>query len=194
MSQHGSAAGNCEASNRDEALSNLEESFRMSKEQLTAKQHEVATLQAQLVAAKEREAAVQQELESATGGWDEDKIEYEASSAALKAKVLRLQKQRRSSLQGIVTPDHQTISSEVLNTGELHIVHNDNEGYVQDAATKEDETKYEYLRNVVVAYMETVATGNHSHLMPVLSMLLNLTPEEVERVNEAHKGWLGGWF
>jgi len=44
----------------------------------------------------------------------------------------------------------------------------------------------EYLKNIVIAYMEG---GSHEQLMPVLTMLLQLTPEEVERVNAKRGRW-----
>ena len=50
-----------------------------------------------------------------------------------------------------------------------------------------EDTPQEYLKNIVMAYMET---GNHERLMPVLTTLLQLTPDDVKHVeDERAKRW-----
>jgi len=56
----------------------------------------------------------------------------------------------------------------------------------QDRLQQRDHAPMEYLKNIVIAYMEG---GSHEQLMPVLTMLLQLTPEEVERVNAKRGRW-----
>ena len=124
--------------------------------------------------------------------WDEDREAQEANLVTLKAKVARLQKPRRSSL-------HATAGGEgsppVAAMSPLQPDEREEPQTVVIArkANQEDATKAEYLRNVVVSYMEGVAVGNHDTLMPVLTMLLDLTPEEIQRIQSAHGSWLG-WF
>jgi len=58
---------------------------------------------------------------------------------------------------------------------------------VYERQSKRDAAPQEYLKNIVIAYMEN---GNHDQLMPVLSTLLQLTPDEVQHVNdERAKRW-----
>jgi hypothetical protein len=42
-----------------------------------------------------------------------------------------------------------------------------------------------YLKNIIVKYMET---GEHDALLPVISTILQFTPEELERINQRRKG------
>ena len=57
-----------------------------------------------------------------------------------------------------------------------------------DRQRQRDHAPMEYLKNIVVAYM---CNGNHDQLMPVLTTLLQLTPEEVNQVNSARSS---KWF
>ncbi len=41
-----------------------------------------------------------------------------------------------------------------------------------------------YLKNIIVKYMET---GEHDALLPVISTVLQFTPEEIERINQRRK-------
>eukprot|EP00958_Prasinococcus_capsulatus_P011997 scaffold1194_cov369-Prasinococcus_capsulatus_cf.AAC.11 len=49
---------------------------------------------------------------------------------------------------------------------------------------RREEVDLAYLKNVIVKYMET---EEHERLLPVLSMLLQITPDEVTRVEEARR-------
>jgi len=55
-----------------------------------------------------------------------------------------------------------------------------------DRSRSRVEINAEYLKNVVVRYMQFGAT-EHDHLLPVIAALLSLTPDEVTRINEARK-------
>ena len=49
---------------------------------------------------------------------------------------------------------------------------------------KREEVDLAYLKNVIVKYMET---EEHERLLPVLTMLLQITPDEVSKVEEARR-------
>ena len=51
-----------------------------------------------------------------------------------------------------------------------------------------DSAPMEYLKNIVKEYIKT---GNHADLMPVLTMLLQYTPTEVEEIEAARRS---RWF
>ena len=53
-----------------------------------------------------------------------------------------------------------------------------------DRSKSRETVNIEYLKNIVVKYVET---DDFEHLMPVLSMLLRLTPEEVAHAEKARQ-------
>ena len=48
---------------------------------------------------------------------------------------------------------------------------------------EEEEINLEYLRNVIVKFLESKST--RAQLIPVLTMMLKFTPDEVKRLNHA---------
>lgn len=55
-----------------------------------------------------------------------------------------------------------------------------------DRSRSRVEVNAEYLKNIVVRYMQ-FGTTEHDRLLPVIAALLKLTPEEVSTINDAHK-------
>lgn len=51
------------------------------------------------------------------------------------------------------------------------------------SAKEEEEINLEYLRNVIIKFLEYKNTRHQ--LIPVLTMMLRFTPEEVKRLNHA---------
>lgn len=50
-----------------------------------------------------------------------------------------------------------------------------------NSVKEEEEINLEYLRNVIIKFLESKST--RAQLIPVLSMMLKFTPEEVKRLN-----------
>jgi chromosome segregation ATPase len=59
-----------------------------------------------------------------------------------------------------------------------------------DRSKTRETVNVDYLKNVVVKYMET---EEHDRLVPVIATLLHLTPEEIARINDARRrrSWSG---
>lgn len=62
-----------------------------------------------------------------------------------------------------------------------------------ERAQKREGSNIGYLKNIIVKYMET---GEHDALLPVISTVLQFTPEEIERINQRRKAnsfWGSVW-
>jgi len=97
-------------------------------------------------------------------------------------EVSKYQTQIRELEKGVKEGDRvRTLLSEQVNALKEEIKR-------QDRQHQRDHAPMEYLKNIVISYMET---GNHDQLMPVLTTLLQLTPQEIEQVNRARAS---RWF
>jgi hypothetical protein len=52
---------------------------------------------------------------------------------------------------------------------------------ISGSVKEEDEINLEYLRNVIIKFLESKST--RAQLIPVLTMMLKFTPEEIRRLN-----------
>jgi hypothetical protein len=52
-----------------------------------------------------------------------------------------------------------------------------------NSVKEEEEINLEYLRNVIIKFLESKST--RAQLIPVLTMMLKFTPEEIKRLNHA---------
>jgi len=59
-----------------------------------------------------------------------------------------------------------------------------------ERSKKRESGNLEYLKNIIVKYMET---NDIEGLLPVISTILQFSPDELQRIEQAHKGVFTKW-
>lgn len=80
------------------------------------------------------------------------------------------------------TPEIKSTPSSFVH-GKTELMRSGSVSSIRSLKAEEEEINLEYLRNVIVKFLESKST--RAQLIPVLTMMLKFTPDEVKRLNHA---------